>query len=77
MKKKATPQQARSYLFQRHPNGFGIPPAKFAAASNETGASFDNLIQFISRMYAGGQNQSLFRQQDISAAAANPGASTS
>ena len=76
MKGKATPQAARSYLFQRHPNGFGIPPAKFAAAANETGSSFDGLIQFISRMYAGGSQQSLFRGQDISAAASNPGASS-
>lgn len=76
MKRKATPQQARSYLYQRHPNGFGIPPAKFAAAANETGSSFDGLIQFISRMYAGGSQQSLFRGQDIASAAANPGAST-
>lgn len=76
MKRKATAQQARSYLYQRHPNGFGISPAKFAAAANETGSSFDHLIQFISRMYAGGSQQSLFRGQDISAAAANPGASS-
>lgn len=74
--KKATSQQARSYLFQRHPNGFGISPGKFAAASNESGQSFDSLIHFISRLYAGGAQQSLFRGQDISAAAANPGAAS-
>ena len=74
MNRKATAQQARSYLYQRHPNGFGISPAKFAAAANEQGTSFDHLIQFISRMYAGGAQQSLFRGQDISAAAANSGA---
>lgn len=67
-------QKARSFLFSRHPNGFGIPPAKFAAASRETGASFDDLIKFISRMYAGGAQSSLFRSQDLSAAAGNPGA---
>ena len=67
-------QKARSFLFSRHPNGFGIPPAKFAAASKETGQTFDQLIQFISRMYAGGAQSSLFRGQDISAAAGNPGA---
>ena len=76
MKRRATPQQARAYLFSRHPNGFGIPPAKFAAAANEQGTSFDHLIRFISRMYAGGSQSSLFRGEDISAAAANPGAST-
>jgi hypothetical protein len=70
MKHRPTAQAARSYLFQRHPNGFGINPHKFAAASHETGASFDDLIKFISRMYAGGAQQSTFRQQDISAAAA-------
>lgn len=73
MKRKATAQQARSYLYQRHPNGFGISPAKFAAAANERGTSFDDLIRFISRMYAGGAQQSLFRGQDISAAAAGGG----
>lgn len=63
-------QQARAFLFTRHPNGFGIPPHKFAAASDELGMPFDQLLKFISRMYAGGQNQELFRQQDIAAAAA-------
>ena len=75
-KRKATPQQARAYLFQRHPNGFGISPAKFAAAANEQDTTFDHLIRFISRLYAGGSQQSVFRGEDISAAAANPGAST-
>lgn len=67
-------QKARAYLYSRHPNGFGIPPAKFAAASKETGQSFDQLMRFIARMYAGGSQSSLFRGEDISAAAANPGA---
>ena len=66
-------QKARAFLYSRHPNGFGIPPAKFAAASKETGQSFDQLIQFIARMYAGGSQQSLFRGQDL-AAASQPGA---
>lgn len=67
--KPHTAQAARSYLFQRHPNGFGISPHKFAAAANENGSSFDDLIKFIGRLYAGGSQQSTFRQQDISAAA--------
>jgi hypothetical protein len=67
-KKKATPQAARSFLFQKHTNGFGIPPAKFAAAANETGGSFDDLIKGIARMYMGGSDSEYFRQQDISAA---------
>jgi hypothetical protein len=65
---KPTHQAARSYLFQRHSNGFGINPHKFAAASAETGSSFDDLMKFISRLYAGGAQQSTFRQQDLSAA---------
>lgn len=73
MKGKATAQQARAYLYSRHPNGFGISPARFAAAANEQGTSFDNLIRFISRMYAGGAQSQLFRQQDISSAAAGGG----
>jgi hypothetical protein len=75
VKRRATAQQARAFLYSRHPHGFGITPAKFAAASHETGQSFDELIRFISRMYAGGAQQSLFRGQDISAAAGNSGAS--
>jgi hypothetical protein len=71
---KPTHQAARSYLFQRHPNGFGINPHKFAAASSETGSSFDDLMKFISRLYAGGAQQDTFRQQDISAAAQAQGA---
>lgn len=70
---RATAQQARHFLYTRHPNGFGINPHKFAAASNESGSSFDDLIKFIGRMYAGGAQQSLYRQQDISAAAAGGG----
>jgi len=66
-------QKARSFLYSRHPNGFGIPPAKFAAASRETGQSFDDLIKFIARMYAGGAQSSLFRGEDLSAAAGNSG----
>lgn len=67
--KRHTPQAARAYLYSRHPNGFGINPHKFAAAANEQGSSFDDLIKFISRLYAGGSQQATFRQQDISAAA--------
>lgn len=67
---KPTAQQARAYLFARHKNGFGINPHKFAAASDETGTSFDGLMKFISRLYAGGAQQDTFRQQDLSAAAA-------
>jgi hypothetical protein len=66
---KPTHQAARSYLFQRHPNGFGINPHKFAAAAHETGSSFDELMTFIGRLYAGGAQADTFRQQDLSAAA--------
>lgn len=66
--KKATPQAARSFLFQKHSNGFGISPTKFAASANETGSSFDDLIKSIARLYMGGQGTQYFRQQDISAA---------
>lgn len=67
---RATPQQARKYLFSRHKSGFGISPHKFAAAANESGQSFDHLIGFISRLYAGGAQQSQFRAQEIADAAA-------
>lgn len=73
VKHGATAQQARKYLYARHPNGFGINPHKFAAAANESGQSFDHLIHFIARLYAGGAQQDTFRQEDISAAAAAGG----
>lgn len=69
-KRKNTVQAARKYLYSRHPNGFGISPQKFAAASDETGQSFDDLIHFISRLYAGGAQTSTFRQDDLSHAVA-------
>lgn len=70
MRHKKGAQQARAFLYSRHPSGFGIDPQKFASSSEELGMPFDQLLRFISRMYAGGQNQELFRQQDIAAAAA-------
>lgn len=70
---KHTAQAAQTYLSSLHPTGFGINPARFAAAANEQGTSFDQLMRYIARFYAGGAQSDVFRQQDISAAAAAAG----
>lgn len=58
-------QAARAYLYSRHGKGLGIQPKKFAAASKELGVGFRDLLRFIGRQYARGQQQSTFRQEDI------------
>jgi hypothetical protein len=70
---KHTAQAAQQYLTALHPTGFGISPARFAAAANEQGTSFDQLMRYIARFYAGGAQSDVFRQQDLSAAAAAAG----
>lgn len=46
-----------------------IPPRRFANAAKELNIGFTQLLAFISRMYAGGQNQKLFRVEAIMAEA--------
>lgn len=59
-------QKARSFLYAKHPSGLGINPTHFAAAAKEQNTSFPQLMHFISLYYSRGQNQSLFRQQELS-----------
>ena len=42
-----------------------IPPRRFANAAKELNIGFQQLLAFISRLYAGGQNQSQFRVEAI------------
>lgn len=58
-------QSARAYLYSRHSKGLGIQPKKFAAASKELGVGFRELLRFIGQLYARGQQQSTFRQDQI------------
>lgn len=58
-------QAARAYLYSRHSKGLGIQPKKFAAASKELGVGFRELLKFIGRLSARGQQQSTFRQEEI------------
>lgn len=60
-------QAARAFLFSRHSKGFRVSPQKFAAASKELGVGFRELLGFIGRLYAGGQQSSLFRQGQLNA----------
>lgn len=61
----AQKRKARSFLFSHHKHGFGIPPEKFAAASNELGVSFRELLRFISILYARGQGTDAFRMETL------------
>lgn len=62
---KAEVQKARSYLYSHHKRGFRVPPKKFAAASRELGVGFRELLRFIARLYARGQQRSVFREEVI------------
>ncbi len=46
-----------------------IPPRRFANAAKELNIGFTQLLAFISRLYAGGQNQKMFRVEAIMAEA--------
>lgn len=52
---------ARAYLHKKGARAHEIPPRKFANAAKELDIGFDELLQFIARLYSGGQNQSQFR----------------
>lgn len=68
-------QKARSFLYSHHKHGFGMPPARFAAAARELGVSFRELLRFIAILYSRGQGQGAFRLENIRAIA-QKGAST-
>lgn len=58
-------RKARSFLFSHHKRGFGIPPHKFAAASKELNVNFNELLRFISILYARGQGAGAFRMDAL------------
>lgn len=60
---KALPKnirQARAFLYQRKIHAKVVAPRRFAAAAQETGKSFGDLLGDIGRMYLGGQGQGQF-----------------
>ena len=44
-----------------------IPPRKFAAAAKELGVGVRELIKFIARLHAGGQNEKAFSMERVRA----------
>jgi hypothetical protein len=59
-------RSARSYLRKHLKARAGdVPPRKFAAASQETGIGFRELLGVIARMYEGGQGEASQRREDI------------
>ena len=59
-------RSARSFLRQNLKAGTSdVPPRKYANAAKELGMSFSDLASLIARMYAGGQNESFYREQAI------------
>lgn len=69
----AEKRKARSFLYSHHKRGFGIPPARFAAASKELGVSFRELLRFIAILYARGQGTGSFRMEALRNIAQLPG----
>lgn len=60
----ATPKEvrkARAFLYGRGITGRDINPRRFANTAKELNIGFQQLLQFIARMYAGGQGQQQFR----------------
>ena len=65
---------ARSYLRSKVKAGTGdIPPRHFANAAKETGMGFQDLTGVLARIYAGGQNESLYREMAVEQGAASGG----
>lgn len=56
---------ARAFLYSKGARAGEIPPRRFANAAKELNIGFQQLLAFIARMYAGGQNQSQFRVEAI------------
>ena len=64
----AAPQvrAARGFLRQKLKAGTSdIPPRQFADASEELGLPFSGVAAVLARLYAGGQNQSFYREQAL------------
>lgn len=64
----STPEvrNARGFLRQKLKAGSGdISPRHFAAAAKEQGLGFSGLATVLARLYAGGQNESFYREQAL------------
>lgn len=63
---------ARGFLRSKLKAGTSdISPRHFAAASHELGMGFSGVAAVLARLYAGGQNQSFYREQALEQATAN------
>ena len=59
-------RSARGFLRQKLKAGTGdINPRHFAAASDELGLPFSGVAAVLARLYAGGQNESFYREQAL------------
>lgn len=59
-------RQARGFLRQKLKAGSAdISPRHFAAAAKEQGLGFSGLASVLARLYAGGQNESFYREQAL------------
>lgn len=63
--KPAEARKARAFLYAHHKRGFRMSPRKFAAASNELGVGFRELMRFISILMARGQQGGKFRMENL------------
>lgn len=67
-------RKARNFLRQHaRSSAADLSPRKFANAAKEQNSSFSELLDFIGRMYAGGQDQSGDRRELLHKIAANGG----
>lgn len=65
---------ARGFLRQKLKAGTAdIPPRHFAAAADELGIGFSGVAAVLARLYAGGQNQSFYREAALEANLAQGG----
>jgi hypothetical protein len=67
-------RDARGFLRQKLKAGTSdIPPRHFAAAAQELGMGFSGVAAVLARLYAGGQNDSFYREQALEANLATGG----
>lgn len=59
-------RNARGFLRQKLKAGTSdIPPRQFANAAQELGLPFSGVAAVLARLYAGGQNESFYREQAL------------
>jgi hypothetical protein len=63
---------ARGFLRSKLKAGTSdVSPRHFAAASQELGVGFSGVAAVLARLYAGGQNESFYREQALEQGVAN------